>query len=138
MFGETFKHVMDWGLGVIIDAKRYGSGVPYGFGQSASPRAFGHGGSQSSAGVADPGHVLVVALIFNGLPGEARHDRRLKRVTAAIYENFGAGDGHLDVVEDPTTNSPSRSDCPRSAFSLLLDLKNDTRHVAPAGSRIAR
>ena len=89
MLDETFNHVMDWGLGVIIDSKQYGPGVPYGFGQHASPRTFGHGGSQSSLGFADPEHGLVVAAIFNGLPGEARHDRRVKRVTAAIYEDLG-------------------------------------------------
>lgn len=88
MFDETFKHVMDWGLGVIIDSKQYGPGLPYGFGQHASPRTFGHGGSQSSLGFADPEHGLVVAAIFNGLPGEARHDRRVKRVTAAVYEDL--------------------------------------------------
>jgi CubicO group peptidase (beta-lactamase class C family) len=89
MFDETFRHVMDWGLGVIIDSKKYGPGAPYGFGPHASPRTFGHGGSQSSLGFADPEHGLAVALIFNGLPGEARHDRRVKRVTAAIYEDLG-------------------------------------------------
>ena len=97
MFDETFKHVMDWGLGVIIDSKRYGPGVPYGYGQHASPQTFGHGGSQSSVGFADPERRLVVAAIFNGLPGEARHDRRLKRVTAAIYEDLGlAPDPHAE------------------------------------------
>ncbi len=89
MFDETFKHIMDWGLGVIIDSKQYGPGVPYGFGQHASPRTFGHGGAPSSLRVADPEHGLGVAATFNRLPGEARHDRRVKRVTAAIYEELG-------------------------------------------------
>ncbi len=93
MFDETFKNVMDWGLGTIIDSKRYGPGVPYGYGQHASERTFGHGGSQSTTAFADPAHELVVAAIFNGLPGEARHDRRLKRVTAAIYEDLGLASG---------------------------------------------
>ena len=89
MFDETFKNVMDWGLGTIIDSKRYGPGVPYGYGQHASDETFGHGGSQSSTAFADPAYGLVVAAVFNGLPGEARHDRRLKRVTAAVYEDLG-------------------------------------------------
>jgi CubicO group peptidase (beta-lactamase class C family) len=89
MFDETFKHTLDWGLGVIIDSKKYGPGAPYGYGPHASPRTFGHGGSQSSVGFGDPEYGLAVAVIFNGLPGEARHDRRLKRVTAAIYDDLG-------------------------------------------------
>ncbi len=89
MFDETFRHVMDWGLGVIIDSKKYGPGVPYGFGPYASARTFGHGGSQSSLGFADPDHGLAAAIVFNGLPGEARHDRRMKRVTSALYEDLG-------------------------------------------------
>jgi hypothetical protein len=40
-------------------------------------------------GFGDPEYGLAVAVIFNGLPGEARHDRRLKRVTAAIYDDLG-------------------------------------------------
>ncbi len=93
IYDETFKHVMDWGLGVILDSKKYGPGVPYGYGADASERTFGHGGAQSSVGFADPEHGLVVAVIFNGLPGEARHDRRVKRLVAAIYEDLGLEQG---------------------------------------------
>jgi CubicO group peptidase (beta-lactamase class C family) len=89
MYDETFKHVMDWGLGFIVNSRRYGAGVPYGFGPHATDGAFGHGGSQSSVAFADPAHGLVVSAVFNGLPGEARHDRRVKRVTAAVYEDLG-------------------------------------------------
>jgi CubicO group peptidase (beta-lactamase class C family) len=89
MLDETFKNVIDWGLGVIMDSKKYGVAVPYGYGPHASPRTFGHGGSQSSTAFADPEHSLVVAIVFNGLPGEPKHDRRLKAVTAAIYEDLG-------------------------------------------------
>ena len=89
MFDRTFKHVMDWGLGFIIDSKRYDKGAaPYGYGAHASPRAFGHGGSQSSTGFADPEHGLAVALIFNGRCGEERHDQRLRSVLAALYEDL--------------------------------------------------
>lgn len=89
MVDHTFRHKMDWGLGVIVDNKHHGETAPYGFGPHASPKTFGHGGNQSSVGFADPEHGLAVALIFNGLPGHPRHDRRLKRVTGAVYEDLG-------------------------------------------------
>ena len=64
MFDETFKHVIDWGLGLIVDSKKYGADtVPYGFGPYSSPRTFGHGGIQSSVGMADPDRELVVAVV---------------------------------------------------------------------------
>ena len=90
LFDETFKHVMDWGLGLIVDSNRYGADtVPYGYGPYSSPRTFGHGGSQSSVGMADPEHALVVCVAFNGLPGEGKHDIRLRRFMAAVYEDLG-------------------------------------------------
>ena len=66
MLDETFGMTMDWGLGVIPDNKRYGQAVPYGYGPHASESSFGHGGSQSSIGFADPENGLAVAVIFNG------------------------------------------------------------------------
>ncbi len=90
MFDETFKHVIDWGLGLIVDSKKYGADtVPYGFGPYSSPRTFGHGGIQSSVGMADPDRELVVCASFNGMPGEAKHDIRLRRFLAAVYEDLG-------------------------------------------------
>ena len=90
MFDVTFKHVMDWGLGFIVNSNRYGADtVPYGFGPHASPRAFGHSGHQSSSGFADPEHGLAVAVVCNGMPGEAKHDRRMRAVHAAVYEDLG-------------------------------------------------
>jgi CubicO group peptidase (beta-lactamase class C family) len=89
MYDETFKHVMDWGLGTIIDSNRYGPDtVPYGFGKYSSPRTFGHGGSQSSIGFADPEHKLVAAVAFNGMPGEQKHDARMRALLAALYEDL--------------------------------------------------
>jgi CubicO group peptidase (beta-lactamase class C family) len=94
MFDETFRHTIDWGLGFIIDSNRYGwQTVPYGFGRHCSPRTFGHGGSQSSAGFADPEFGLAVAIVLNGTPGEARHSKRIRQVNTAIYEDLG-----LDVA----------------------------------------
>ena len=90
MFDETFKHVIDWGLGVILDSKQYGTAtVPYGYGLHASPTTFGHSGSQSSAAFADPAHGLVVALDFNGMPGEARHQPRMHTALTTLYEDLG-------------------------------------------------
>lgn len=84
----TFGQVMDWGLGVMFDNKIHGSATPYGYGAHASQRTFGHGGRESSSAFADPEHDLAVALVFNAMPGEPTHDRRLRLVTAAIYEDL--------------------------------------------------
>lgn len=89
LLDHTFKHVIDWGLGFIINSAMYGpQTVPYGFGPYASRRTFGHGGAQSTAAFADPEHQLVVAFAFNGMPGEQHHDQRLRAVCAAIYEDL--------------------------------------------------
>jgi CubicO group peptidase (beta-lactamase class C family) len=90
MLDETFRHTMDWGLGFMIDSKRYGKEtLPYSFGDHASDAAFGHGGMQSSVGFADPAHGLVVAVVFNGMPGEPRHHRRIRAFCTALYEDLG-------------------------------------------------
>ena len=89
MLDHTFGQVMDWGLGFLLDNKHNGPAIPYGFGRHASPRTFGHGGRESSTGFADPEHQLVVTLVFNGMPGEPAHDRRLRAVTSAVYEDLG-------------------------------------------------
>lgn len=87
---ETFRHRMDWGWGFALDNKRYGADtVPYGFGRHSSDTTFGHGGAQSSVAMADPDHALVIALAFNGMPGEPRHHRRLRTVLSALYEDLG-------------------------------------------------
>jgi CubicO group peptidase (beta-lactamase class C family) len=62
--------------------------VPYGYGPHASPRAYGHGGSQSSISFADPEHELAVAIVCNGTPGEEAHQRRMRAVVAAVYEDL--------------------------------------------------
>lgn len=90
LFDETFQHLMDWGLGFMPNNKRHGvDTVPYGFGRYASDAAFGHSGNQSSVAFADPEHELVVALAFNGMPGEPRHQRRIRAVLNALYEDLG-------------------------------------------------
>ena len=90
MFDDTFKTVMDWGLGFIINSVRHGEAVlPYGFGRYATDAAFGHGGWQSSCAFADPARGLVVAWICNGCPGEYRHKQRTHDLNSAVYEDLG-------------------------------------------------
>jgi CubicO group peptidase (beta-lactamase class C family) len=90
MYDHTFRHVMDWGLGFIVNSARYGrDSVPYGFGPHASDRTFGHSGHQSTVAFADRENQLVVALVCNGMPGEVRHHIRMREILAAIYEDLG-------------------------------------------------
>jgi CubicO group peptidase (beta-lactamase class C family) len=87
---KTFNAIIDWGLGFMINSTVYGNErTPYQFGPYASPRTFGHSGNQSSAGFADPENALAVAVVFNGLPGEARHQERIRRTLTAVYEDLG-------------------------------------------------
>lgn len=89
MYDKTFRHVIDWGLGFVMQSNQYGvDTVPYGYGPHASPRTFGHSGSRSSIGYADPEHGLTVGCLFNGAPDEATHDARMREVNAAIYEDL--------------------------------------------------
>lgn len=85
----TFRAKVDTGLGVICNSAYYGQAtLPYGFGEGASMRAFGHGGNMSSLGMADPERELVVAALFNGQPGEPRHQVRMNEVMETIYREF--------------------------------------------------
>ncbi len=89
MFDHTFKHILDWGLGFIPNNNQYGvETVPYGYGPHASWRTFGHSGFQSSVAFADPKHHLAVAIVFNGTPGDAAHDRRIRSVLTELYEDL--------------------------------------------------
>ena len=89
-FDDTFKHIVDFGLGFIINSRRYGvETVPYGFGRHAGESAFGHGGQQTSCAFADPENGLVVAWVFNGLPGVRIHHMRGRELNTAIYEDLG-------------------------------------------------
>ncbi len=89
-FDTTFQHTMDWGLGFILDSKRYGmQTVPYGYGRHCSEETFGHGGRQSVGAFADPKYELVVAVAFNGTPGEPRHNKRIRDFATAVYVDLG-------------------------------------------------
>ena len=90
MYDQTFHHVIDWGLGFIINSNQYGpDSLPYGYGPHAGYRTFGHNGHQSSSAFADPENGVVVAIVCNGTPGEAAHDKRMRALHAAIYEDLG-------------------------------------------------
>ena len=85
----TFRHIMDWGLGCIINSSRYGMDtVPYGFGDYASEDTFGHAGSESSMAFADPRHDWVVCWVCNGRPGIPLHHARNRAINNAIYEDL--------------------------------------------------
>jgi len=89
MFDHSFQHVIDWGLGFIINSERNAPGqIPYGFGPYASDNAFGHNGFQSTSAFADPDHGLVVVITPNGTPGDTAHERRLRAMLAAVYQDL--------------------------------------------------
>ncbi len=89
-FDQTLQHVVDFGLGVIIDSNRYvAETVPYGYSRYCSEHAFGHGGSQSSIGFADPEHGLVVCYVADRRVGEPRHQKRHREIVNAIFEDLG-------------------------------------------------
>jgi CubicO group peptidase (beta-lactamase class C family) len=91
MVDATFKHVLDWGLGLIVSSVQYGAEtVPYGYGHHASSRTFGHSGYRSSVGFADPERGLAVAVAFNGTPGNEQHEMRVRSVLDSIYEDLRA------------------------------------------------
>jgi CubicO group peptidase (beta-lactamase class C family) len=92
VFDHTFKRVVDWGLGFLLNTHGYEEGFAYSFGPHASRAAFGHGGHQSALSFADPAHGLVVAAVFNGMPGERRHARRNAEFTEAVYRDLGLAD----------------------------------------------
>jgi CubicO group peptidase (beta-lactamase class C family) len=90
MYDHTFRHNIDWCLGFIPDNNIHGwETIPYGYGRWAGPRSFGHSGHQTSVGMADPDNALVIALIFNGAPGDARHNDRIRATMTAIYDDLG-------------------------------------------------
>ena len=89
-FDRTFQAVVDMGLGFVLNTVSPGDRpMPYGYGIHASPGTFGHSGSQSGCGFADPLHRLAVSWWCNGMPGEGVHQRRQREVNTAIYEDLG-------------------------------------------------
>ncbi len=96
LLDETFGIVLDWGLGLSIDG--------YIMGRHSSVRAFGHGGSQSSAAYCDPENNLAVAVVCNGMPGGDRHAVRMDAIATALYEDLGLANGDGRNKPYPTTS----------------------------------
>jgi CubicO group peptidase (beta-lactamase class C family) len=88
----TFNKTIDWGLGFMLDSKQWNRSYPYSFGPWCSEETFGHNGNQSSAAYVDPEHDLVVVFIFNGMPGEYDHNKRLHKMNDAIYRDLDLAD----------------------------------------------
>jgi CubicO group peptidase (beta-lactamase class C family) len=89
VYDKTFRHLMDWGLGFIVQSNQYRvETLPYSFGPHASPRTFGHGGSRTSIGYCDPEHGLVAAVILDRAKDEAQHHQRMLAINSAIYEDL--------------------------------------------------
>ena len=85
---KTFMKKIDWGLGFMLDSKQYQDTYPYSFGPGCSEETFGHNGNQSSAAYVDPENELTVCFVFNGLPGEVKHQVRLHEMNKAIYKDL--------------------------------------------------
>jgi CubicO group peptidase (beta-lactamase class C family) len=86
---ETFGHVIDWGLGVMVNSRHYASGpYPYGYGPHASRRTFGHGGAESSLVFGDPEVGLAVAIFTNGMPGERANLARFDALAETLYRDL--------------------------------------------------
>jgi CubicO group peptidase (beta-lactamase class C family) len=90
LYDHTFRHVMDWGLGFIVNSAIYDQEkLPYAYGPHASRRTYGHSGYRSSTAFADPVHGLAVAIAFNGTPEAEPHRLRMQRAVEAVYRDLG-------------------------------------------------
>jgi CubicO group peptidase (beta-lactamase class C family) len=88
----TFGHVIDFGLGVILNRNRHGADtVPYGFGAMAGDRAFGHGGARSSVAFADPDHAFTAAIFLNGRVPETEHQPRMRTILDLLRSELVSG-----------------------------------------------
>jgi len=77
----SFHHIVDFGLGVMLNSNRYGATtVPYGFGTRAGEKSFGHGGARSSIAFSDPEAGLNVAVFLNGRVPETEHQPRMRNL----------------------------------------------------------
>ncbi|MEM6257345.1 MAG: serine hydrolase domain-containing protein [Planctomycetota bacterium] len=90
---RTFKQTVDWGFGMAINSAHHAPNhawhrIPYGYGPHASRDSYGHGGAQSSIAFADPEYQLAVGIVFNGMPGEAKHQQRVNPVLEALYADL--------------------------------------------------
>ncbi len=98
MVDKTFRITCDWGLGFAIDNVAMG--------RHCSPRAYGHGGAQSSLAFADPEVALAVAIQTNGMPSPGEHYRRFSAISSAVYEDAGLADPADPGREKPVPVEP--------------------------------
>lgn len=97
IFDQSMQHIVDWGLGFLLNSRHHGvETAPYGYGPHASPRTFGHSGNQSSIAFCDAANRLVAVIITNGMPGEAHHQQRMRRLLTALYEDLSLTPGESD------------------------------------------
>ena len=96
---ETFGVVMDWGLGFNIDG---GSMGPH-----CSPRAFGHGGAQSSLAFCDPENGVVSVIQTNGMAGNDKHYPRFFAISKALYEDLGIASPTIPAARSNSPRSPA-------------------------------
>ena len=92
LFDESWRTVLDWGLGLILDSKQHHGGRNhlYGYGRHASPRSFGHSGFRTAVAFCDPDCSLVAAVVWNGMVADdAIHSERQHRFLEAVYEDLG-------------------------------------------------
>lgn len=89
LFDKTFRQILDWGLGFVINGCNEDSRSGYGYWPSASARAYGHSGYRSSTAFADPVRLVAIAILLNGTPDEISHLRRMRAITTAIYQDLG-------------------------------------------------
>jgi CubicO group peptidase (beta-lactamase class C family) len=88
----TFGHIVDFGLGIILNSNRHGAEtVPYGFGTRAGDRAFGHGGARSSMAFADPDHGFTAAVFLNGRVPETEHQPRMRTILDQLRSELVSG-----------------------------------------------
>jgi CubicO group peptidase (beta-lactamase class C family) len=88
MHDHTFNANIDWSLGFLINTVPYSPTTPYLYGPHASRHTFGHSGNQCSVAFADPKYGLAVCLAFNGMPGEAMHQVRVRETLTTLYEEL--------------------------------------------------
>ena len=81
MYDEVQGVACDWSLGLSVGSTLTGA--------HSSPDTFGHGGSQSSMGFADPEHRLAVVVVTNARPGPKAHYERMYRLATVLYEDLG-------------------------------------------------
>jgi CubicO group peptidase (beta-lactamase class C family) len=89
MMDKTFRKTIDWGLGFMLQSDHYAPGeTPYQFGSFAPRGTFGHCGNQSTAAFHDPQHQLSAVVLTNGLPGEERHQTRMRGILDELYREL--------------------------------------------------